>query len=98
MKKIYLNPVVIFFCCSIINRDCQTTNVGSAQTIMLTNSPDSIIFTGHQQQQQQQQQIINQNLIKPEPILYSTTTTAANIGRNELFYEPTNAKQVHLWQ
>ncbi|CAF1029441.1 unnamed protein product [Rotaria sp. Silwood1] len=79
---------------NIISRDCQTTNVGSAQTIMLTNSPNSIILTG---QQQQQQQGINRNLIKQEPILY-TTTTAANTGRNELCYEPTSAKQTRLWQ
>ncbi|CAF4610591.1 unnamed protein product, partial [Rotaria magnacalcarata] len=30
---------------NIISRDCQTANVGSAQTIMLTNSPNSIILT-----------------------------------------------------
>jgi hypothetical protein len=77
---------------NIISRDCQTTNVGSAQTIMLTNSPNSIILTG---QQQQPQQTINRNLIEQEPILYTTTT---NAGRNELFYEPTSAKQTRLWQ
>jgi hypothetical protein len=62
---------------------------------MLTNSPNSIILTG---QQQQQQQAINRNLIKSEPRLYTTTTTAGDIGRNELFYEPTTAKQARLWQ
>jgi hypothetical protein len=61
---------------------------------MLTNSPNSIILTG--QQQQQQQQPINRNIIKQEPMLY--TTTAANTGRNELCYEPTSAKQTRLWQ
>jgi len=64
---------------------------------MLTNSPNSIILTGQQQQQQQQtQQTINRNLIKQEPILY--TTTNANTGRNEFFYEPTSATQTRLWQ
>ncbi|CAF3210757.1 unnamed protein product [Rotaria socialis] len=84
---------------NIINRDCQTANVGSAQTIMLTNSPNSIILTG-QQQQQQHQNIMSRNLIKQEPILYTTTTTtaAANTGRNELCYEPTSAKMARLWQ
>lgn len=69
---------------------------------MLTNSPNSIILTG----QQQIQQPINRNLIDQEPpILYTTTTTTsataaatANTGRNELFYEPTSAKQTRLWQ
>jgi hypothetical protein len=66
---------------------------------MLTNSPNSIILTGQhqQQQQQQQQQPINRNIIKQEPMLY-TTTKAGNIGRNELCYEPTSAKQTRLWQ
>ncbi|CAF1215535.1 unnamed protein product [Adineta steineri] len=82
---------------NIINRDCQTTNVGTTQTIMLTNSPNSIILTGQHQQQQQQQQSINRNLIKQEPILY-TTTTATNTGRNDLCYEPTSSKQTRLWQ
>ena len=59
---------------------------------MLTNSPNSIILTG---QQQQQQQPINRNIIDQEPIRYTTTT---NTGRNDLFYEPTNAKQARLWQ
>ncbi len=64
---------------------------------MLTNSPNSIILTGQQQQQQQQtQQTINRNLIKQEPILY--TTTNANTGRNEFFYEPASATQTRLWQ
>jgi hypothetical protein len=58
---------------------------------MLTNSPNSIILTG------QQQQSINRNLIEQEPIHYTTPTTA-NTGRNELFYEPTSAKQARLWQ
>jgi hypothetical protein len=72
-----------------MNRDCQTTNIGSAQTIMLTNSPNSIVFTG------QQQQSVCRNLIKQEPILY--TTTNSNTGRNELYYEP-SIKQTRLWQ
>jgi hypothetical protein len=58
---------------------------------MLTNSPNSMMLTG-----QQQQQTINRNNIKHEPMHYSTTT--ANTGRNELFYEPTSAKQTRLWQ
>jgi len=61
---------------------------------MLTNSPNSIVFTG--QQQQQQQQPICRNLIKQEPILYTTTTTSTT-GRNELCYEP-SIKQTGLWQ
>lgn len=65
---------------------------------MLTNSPNSIILTGQQQQQQQQQhQVMTRNLIKQEPILY-TTATAVNTGRNELCYEPTSTKQTRLWQ
>ena len=87
---------------SIINRDCQTTNIGSAQTIMLTNSPNSIILTGQQQQhhqQQQQQQTLNRNLIKQEQIVYTTSSSvAANTGRNELCYEPTSSKPTRLWQ
>ncbi|CAF0962667.1 unnamed protein product [Adineta ricciae] len=86
---------------NIINRDCQTTNIGSAQTIMLTNSPNSIILTGQQQQQhqQQQQQTLNRNLIKQEQIVYTTSASAAaNIGRNELCYEPTSSKSTRLWQ
>jgi hypothetical protein len=59
---------------------------------MLTNSPNSMMLTG----QQQQQQTINRNIIKHEPMHYSTAT--ANTGRNELFYEPTSAKQTRLWQ
>jgi hypothetical protein len=59
---------------------------------MLTNSPNSIVLTG---QQQQQQQPICRNLIKQEPIHY--TTTSSNIGRNDFCYEP-NIKQTHLWQ
>jgi hypothetical protein len=58
---------------------------------MLTNSPNSIILTG----QQQQQQPINRNIIKQEPLHYTTT---ANTGKHELFYEPTSAKQARLWQ
>jgi hypothetical protein len=90
--SLHFNQFIFFSLFSIISRDCQTTNVGSAQTIMLTNSPNSIILTG---QQQQPQQTINRNLIEQEPILYTTTT---NAGRNELFYEPTSAKQTRLWQ
>jgi hypothetical protein len=56
---------------------------------MLTNSPNSIVLTGQQQQQ------ISRNLIKQEPIHY--TTTPSNIGRNDFCYEP-NIKQTHLWQ
>jgi len=37
---------------SFINREGQTTNIGTGQTIMLTNSPNSIVLTGQQQQQQ----------------------------------------------
>lgn len=99
-----INSFVYF---SIISRDCQTANIGTAQTIMLTNSPNSIILTG--QQQTQSQQTINRNLIEQqEPIIYTTTTaaaaaaaaaaTAANTGRNELFFDPINAKQTRLWQ
>ncbi|CAF1460838.1 unnamed protein product [Adineta steineri] len=84
---------------NLINRDCQTTNIGTGQTIMLTNSPNSIVLTGqhHQQQQQQQQQTqpICRNLIKQEPSVYTTTTTTP--GRNELCYE-SSIKQTHLWQ
>ncbi|UJR15868.1 hypothetical protein I4U23_002794 [Adineta vaga] len=78
---------------NLINRDCQTTNIGTGQTIMLTNSPNSIVLTGQQQQQQLQQQTqpVCRNVIKQEPILYTATT-----GRNELCYE-TNLKQTHLW-
>lgn len=84
--------------CSIINRDGQTTNVGTAQTIMLTNSPNSIILTGQQQQQPTSSvPSINRNLIDQESMIYTSTSTA-NPGRNELFYEPTNAKQARLWQ
>lgn len=83
----------LFLILSLINRDCQTTNIGTGQTIMLTNSPNSIVFTG--QQQQQQQQPICRNLIKQEPILYTTTTSTT--GRNELCYEP-SIKQTGLWQ
>ena len=72
---------------SLINRDCQTTNIGTGQTIMLTNSPNSIVLTG------QQQQPICRNLIKQEPLHYTTTTT----GRNEFCYEP-SIKQTGLWQ
>jgi hypothetical protein len=78
--------VYFFLTLSLINRDCQTTNIGTGQTIMLTNSPNSIVFTG-------QQQPICRNLIKQEPILYTTSTT----GRNELCYE-SNIKQTDLWQ
>jgi hypothetical protein len=60
---------------------------------MLTNSPNSIVLTG--QQQQQQTQTMCRNLIKQEPILY--TTTPSNIGRNELCYEQ-NLKPTCLWQ
>jgi hypothetical protein len=76
---------------NLINRDCQTTNIGTGQTIMLTNSPNSIVRTG----QQQQTQPVCRNLIKQEPILY--TTTSSNIGRNDLYYE-SNMKQARLWQ
>ena len=54
---------------------------------MLTNSPNSIVLTG-QQQQQQQIQPISRNIVKQEPILYTTTN-----GRNDLCYE-----QTRLWQ
>ena len=80
--------------CSIINRDGQTTNVGTAQTIMLTNSPNSIILTG-QQQPTSSVSSINRNLIDQDSMIYTST---ANSGRNDLFYEPTNAKQARLWQ
>jgi len=56
---------------------------------MLTNSPNSIVLTG------QQQQPICRNLIKQEPIHY--TTTPSNIGRNDFYYE-SNIKQTRLWQ
>jgi hypothetical protein len=75
---------------SLINRDGQTTNIGTGQTIMLTNSPNSIVRTG-----QQQTQPVCRNLIKQEPILY--TTTSSNMGRNDLYYE-SNIKQTRLWQ
>ena len=109
-----LRKFPLFSCSfSIINRECQATNMGSPQTIMLTNSPNSIILTGqqqhqqqqqqqqhhHQQQQQQQQQpaLINRNLIKQESILYATSS-AAPTGRNELCYEPSSGKSTRLWQ
>ncbi len=76
-----------------MNRDGQTTNIGTGQTIMLTNSPNSIVLTG--QQQQQQNQPICRNLIKQEPIHY--TTTPSNLGRNDLCYEQ-NIKPNRLWQ
>jgi hypothetical protein len=76
--------IVSFFNLSLINRDYQTTNIGTGQTIMLTNSPNSIVLTG----QQQQQQPISRNIVKQEPILYTTTN-----GRNDLCYE-----QTRLWQ
>jgi hypothetical protein len=82
---------------NLINRDCQTTNIGTGQTIMLTNSPNSIVLASQQQQQQQQQQIqpICRNLIKQEPIHYTTTPT--NIGRNDYCYE-SNMKPTRVWQ
>jgi hypothetical protein len=79
----------------LINRDCQTGNIGTGQTIMLTNSPNSIVLAGQQQQQQQQMQPICRNLIKQEPILYTTTPT--NIGRNDYCYE-SNMKATRVWQ
>ncbi|CAF0965741.1 unnamed protein product [Rotaria sordida] len=81
---------------NLINRDYPTTNIGTGQAIMLTNSPNSIVFTG-QQQQQPQIQPICRNLVKQEPMLYRTTTTTSTIGRNDLCYE-SNIKQTHLWQ
>ena len=75
---------------SLINRDYQSTNIGTGQTIMLRNSPNSIVLT--RQQQQQQAQPVCRNLIKQEPMIYTTTT-----GRNDLCYEP-NIKQTRLWQ
>jgi len=89
---------------NIINRECQsTTTMGSPQTIMLTNSPNSIILAGQQQQQQQQQvATVNRNLLKQEPMLYTTsataTTTNASTSRNELCYEPSGIKSARLWQ
>lgn len=80
---------------SLINRDGQTTNIGTGQTIMLTNSPNSIVLPGQQQQQHQQTQPICRNLIKQEPIVY--TTSPSNIGRNDLCYE-SNIKPTRLWQ
>jgi hypothetical protein len=65
--------------------------MGTGQTILLTNSPNSIVRTG----QKQQTQPVCRNLIKQEPFHY--TTTPSNIGRNELCYEP-NIKQTRLWQ
>ena len=65
---------------------------------MLTNSPNSIILTGPQQQPTQPSAPpINRNLIDHDSMIYSTASTG-NLGRNELFYEPTNAKQARLWQ
>jgi hypothetical protein len=47
---------------SLINRDYQTTNIAAGQTIMLTNSPNSIVLTG-----QQQAQPIPRHVVKQEP-------------------------------
>ncbi|CAF0792842.1 unnamed protein product [Rotaria sp. Silwood1] len=77
---------------NLINRDCQTTNIGTGQAIMLTNSPNSILLTG----QQQQIQPICRNLVKQEPVVYRTTTTST-VGRNDLCYE-SNIKPTRLWQ
>lgn len=94
----YLNMYSSIFLSSIINRDGQSANVGTAQTIMLTNSPNSIILAGPQQQQATSSvPPINRNLIDQESMIYASTSSA-NPGRNELFYEPTNAKQARLWQ
>jgi hypothetical protein len=60
---------------------------------MLTNSPNSIVLAS--QQQQQQIQPICRNLIKQEPIHYTTTPT--NIGRNDYCYE-SNMKPTRVWQ
>ncbi|CAM4889983.1 unnamed protein product [Rotaria socialis] len=82
---------------SLINRDCQPTSIGRGQTIMLTNSPNTIVLTGQQQQLQPQPQC--RNIIKQEPILYTTTTatTTSAASRNDLCYE-SNIKQNRLWQ
>ncbi|CAF2371265.1 unnamed protein product [Rotaria sp. Silwood2] len=81
---------------NLINRDCQTTNIGTGQAIMLTNNPNSIALTGQQQQQQQPQvQSICRNLVKQEPVVYRTASST--VGRNDLCYE-SNIKQTRLWQ
>jgi len=82
---------------SFINREGQTTNIGTGQTIMLTNSPNSIVLTGQQQQQQQQQHIqpVCRNLIKQEPMIYTATSTI--LAKNDIGYE-SNMKATRVWQ
>ena len=76
----------------MINRDSQTTNIGQAQTIMLTNSPNSIVLTG----QQSQTSPMCRTMIKQEPLLYATTTRMSTNGRNDFGYE-SSMKTTRLW-
>jgi len=77
---------------NMINRDSQTTNIGQAQTIMLTNSPNSIVLTG----QQSQTSPMCRTMIKQEPLLYATTTRMSTNGRNDFAYE-SSMKTTRLW-